>query len=197
MSGGAADFGQIAAGGNSSRELLVAGLAGFAATVESLHVAPGWDGVAGSALAVIMIAIAIADLRRMIIPDVLSLTAAALGFITIVVESSADDRIDLTIEAAMRSAAMVTVFLVFRHGYRWVRGWEGMGLGDVKLAGVAGVWLQVGSLPSAIEIAACSGVALALVWRWRSGAGFAPLVKVPFGMFLAPTIWLCWLFERW
>ena len=44
--------------------------------------------------------------------------------------------------------------------YRRIRGRDGIGLGDVKLAGVAGVWLDWWVLPVAIEIAALAALAV-------------------------------------
>ena len=44
--------------------------------------------------------------------------------------------------------------------YRRLRGREGIGLGDVKLAGVAGVWLDWPTIPVAVEIAALAALAV-------------------------------------
>jgi leader peptidase (prepilin peptidase)/N-methyltransferase len=76
-----------------------------------------------------------------------------------------------------------------------LRGREGLGWGDVKLAGVAGVWLDLVMLPIAIEIAALGAIA---VYLWRQYSRSRPLrleSRLPFGAFLAPSIWLGWLLE--
>ena len=45
--------------------------------------------------------------------------------------------------ALARAALMFSLFFAFRAGYRKMRGLEGMGLGDVKLAAVAGAWARL------------------------------------------------------
>ena len=71
-----------------------------------------------------------------------------------------------------------------------------MGFGDVKLAAVAGVWLDWAFLPVAIEIAALSALAVALYARFRDH-GFDPKARLPFGAFFAPAIWICWVLTAW
>ena len=91
---------------------------------------------------------------------------------------------------------MFVLFFAFRAGYRTLRGVEGMGLGDVKLAAVAGVWLDWAFLPIVVEIAALSALAAALCARCP-GDGFDPKARLPFGAFFAPAIWICWLLTAW
>ena len=87
---------------------------------------------------------------------------------------------------------MFLFFLGFRAAYRALRGLEGMGFGDVKLAAVAGVWIDWAFLPLVVEIAALSGLAAALFAHLR-GDGFDLKGRLPFGAFFAPAIWICWL----
>jgi len=98
--------------------------------------------------------------------------------------------------AMARCASMAALFMLFRIGYKWLRGREGMGLGDVKLAGVAGIWLDWTSLPNAIEISALSALAVVLTRQVVGARPFDQFAKLPFGAFLAPAIWICWLLER-
>ena len=71
---------------------------------------------------------------------------------------------------------MFALLYGFRAGYRALRGTEGLGLGDVKLAAVAGVWLGWADLPMAVNIAALSALAVAFYARFR-GAGSRPESK--------------------
>jgi leader peptidase (prepilin peptidase)/N-methyltransferase len=91
---------------------------------------------------------------------------------------------------------MFVLFFGFRAVYRTLRGVEGMGFGDVKLAAVAGVWLDWASLPIAVEIAALSALAAALYTRLR-GNEFDAKARLPFGTFFAPAIWIYWLLAAW
>jgi len=172
------------------------GAAGLVAVAASLYAAPGIAGLAGAGFGLIMLAVAVIDARRLVIPDELSALAFALGLADVGFERWPDMPAP-ALEALIRAGAMAAVFFAFRFAYRRLRGREGMGLGDVKLAGVAGIWLDWPSLPIAIEIAALG--ALAFVAMARIGARRAPdpLAKLPFGAFFAPAIWMCWLMERW
>ena len=77
---------------------------------------------------------------------------------------------------------------------RW-RGRDGLGLGDIKLAAVAGAWLGLVTIFAVIELATLSALAAYAVnayWRTRPLRATAFL---PFGAFLAPAIWIGWLAE--
>ena len=66
---------------------------------------------------------------------------------------------------------------------------------DVKLAGVMGAWLGWVTIPIAVEIAALSAIAVYFFRHYARGRPLDTALKFPFGLFLAPSIWLCWLFE--
>ena len=174
-------------------EASLIGALGAGAVLGSIAAAPGWSGAAGAILAGLMLAIAVIDHRRMIIPDELNALAFIAGLI--VAGAGADAPPATAIwQALIRAALMFALFFAFRAGFRALRGVEGMGLGDVKLAAVAGVWLDWASLPVVVEIAALSALAAALLARLR-GAGFDPKARLPFGTFFAPAIWICWLLQ--
>jgi len=65
----------------------------------------------------------------------------------------------------------------------------------VKLAGVAGVWIEWSIIPIAIEIAALAALGTYLVRHWWLRRAVRPTTRLPFGLFLAPAIWIGWLFE--
>ena len=170
-------------------------LVGVASIAASLIVLPNALGVIGGGLAILMIAIAVIDARRFIIPNELTATALALGFVNAAMQDSGLVLQSLT-NAALRGAVMAIALLSLRVLYRRIRGYDGIGLGDVKLAGVAGVWLDWWVLPVAIEIAALAAIAAYAVrylYGRRPSAGLK--AKLPFGLFLAPAIWVGWLLE--
>jgi leader peptidase (prepilin peptidase) / N-methyltransferase len=174
----------------------VAGLAAlaFALAVASILAAPGIAGYLGAGLAVTMLAIAAIDARFFIIPNELSALGFALALVhaTALVPHAMGEAVAL---ALLRGAVLALLFLGLRVAYRRVRGREGIGLGDVKLAGVAGAWLGWMTIPIAIEIAALSALAVYGVRHLTGGQPFNAALKFPFGLFLAPSIWLCWLLE--
>jgi leader peptidase (prepilin peptidase)/N-methyltransferase len=138
-----------------------------------------------------MIAIAFVDARRFIIPNELTAAALALGFLHAAIQDF-DSIVEALANAALRGAILAFAFLMLRILYRRLRGRDGIGLGDIKLAGVAGVWVDWWLLPAVIEVAALAALAVYAV-RYLLGRGSVRLMRLPFGLFLAPAIWLGWL----
>jgi leader peptidase (prepilin peptidase) / N-methyltransferase len=176
-------------------EASLVGAVGAGAVLASLAAAPGWSGAAGAVLAGLMLAIAVIDHRRMIIPDELNALAFVAGLIAAGLGTEAAPAVAIS-QALIRASLMFVLFFAFRAGYRRVRGRAGIGLGDVKLAAVAGVWLGWVDLPIAVNIGALSALGAVLFGRlW--GNGFDPKARLPFGAFFGPAIWICWLLAAW
>jgi leader peptidase (prepilin peptidase) / N-methyltransferase len=176
-------------------EVSLIGAAGVGAVITSITVAPGWSGAAGAVLAGLMLAIAVIDHQQMIIPDELNGLAFIVGLFA---AGGGVDAVSVAaiLQALVRASLMFILFFAFRAGFRALRGVEGMGFGDVKLAAVAGVWLDWAYLPVAVEIAALSAIAVALYSRFR-GRGFDAKARLPFGAFFSPSIWICWALAAW
>jgi leader peptidase (prepilin peptidase)/N-methyltransferase len=169
-------------------------VAAIATAAASMIVVPGGRGLAGAGLACLMIAIAAVDARRFIIPDELTAAALALGLADAAIRHP-DGIGEALAVAALRGAIVAAAFFGLWVLYRRLRGREGIGLGDVKLAGVAGAWLDWPSIPIAVEIAALAALAVCLV-RWLAlGRAINATTRLPFGTFLAPAIWIAWLGE--
>jgi leader peptidase (prepilin peptidase)/N-methyltransferase len=167
-------------------------IAGASTVVASVVLVPNVHGAFGAGLAILMIAIAIIDARRFIIPDELTAAALALGFVDAVIQES-DMIVQALFNGALRGAVVALAFFVLRVLYSRLRGREGIGLGDVKLAGVAGIWLDWWTIPIAIEIAALAALAAYATRLLYRGGPVRSMAKLPFGLFLAPAIWLAWL----
>jgi leader peptidase (prepilin peptidase)/N-methyltransferase len=163
-------------------------VAALGALAASVATAPGLNGAAGTALAAICLTIAIFDYRLMIIPDELNALALVTGVAAAGLETSPANAI---LTAVIRAGVMFAAFFLFRFGYRRLRGVEGIGLGDVKLAAVAGAWLDWPDLPIVVDVAALSALTAAILARLR-GHKLHPMAKLPFGVFFAPSIWACW-----
>jgi leader peptidase (prepilin peptidase) / N-methyltransferase len=171
--------------------IAIAALAGVAA---SLYAAPGVAGLCGAALALIMLAIAVIDQRRFLIPNELTAAAAALGLVHAAV-TEPDAMAQAIAWSVARGAVLALLFFALRAAYARVRGREGMGLGDVKLAGAGGVWLSWHAILIAIEIAALSALAAIALKHVLGQRRLHATTRLPFGLFLAPAIWLAWLFQ--
>lgn len=167
---------------------------GLCSTVVSVLTAPGLPGVLGAALALVMIAIAAIDARHFLIPNELVLVGLVLGLAAAAVVAPPGRWAANVAGAAERGFVLALLFLAFRVLYRRLRGREGIGLGDVKLAAVAGVWLGWTAVSLAIDIAALSALAAVLLDMLR-GRKFTAATRIPFGLFFAPAIWLAWLVD--
>jgi leader peptidase (prepilin peptidase)/N-methyltransferase len=186
------DLERLAYGSSRGAIIAVAALA-IGAIAASLWAAPGLPGLLGAALGLIMLAIAVIDARLFIIPDELNIAAFLLALANAALQPGVPwESVGV---ALVRGGAVALVFFVLRALYRRLRGRAGLGLGDVKLAGVAGAWLSVLTIPIAIEIAALTALAVFGVRHYASKRAFDPALKFPFGLFLAPSIWLAWLLE--
>jgi len=173
---------------------LLLALVAIAAVSASLAAAPGILGVLGAALAVLMITIAVIDWRTFIIPDPLTIAGLVLALVHAAAQEP-DAMLRAIAIAAVRGAVLALVFLIIRNVYLRIRGKQGLGLGDVKLAGVAGAWLGWSMLPIVVDVAAFAALSAYLLRQFVFGRPIRATNRVPFGLFLAPAIWLCWLLE--
>ena len=169
-------------------------LIGALAVGLSFAASPDWRGVFGAALALLMLAIAVSDIRHFIVPDALSAAAFALGLIFAGLFDDAP-LADAVLTCLLRAAAAALPLLALMLLYEWWRGRPGLGLGDVKLAAVSGVWLDWFTIVAVIEVAALAALTAYAVWRYVLRRPIAATTPLPFGLFLAPAIWAGWLVE--
>lgn len=176
--------------------IICGGYAALACTVvaASLAAEPGWTGAFGAGLGLLMAAVALIDGRAFIIPDRLTLAAFALGLANAANEAS--ESIPASISAAaMRGLLLALTFYLIRAIYFRLRHRHGIGFGDVKLAAVAGAWLGWTLIPISIELAALAALACYAASRLFLRRPFEAAAKLPFGLYFAPAIWVCWLIE--
>ncbi|MBR0780544.1 prepilin peptidase [Bradyrhizobium iriomotense] len=172
------------------------GIALLLGVFASLVAAPGAEGLYGAFLAALMLAIAAHDARHYLIPNELTGTAFALALLR-----AAAFVPDIGLEALLwplaRAAAVALPLLLLMALYRRWRGRDGLGLGDVKLAAVCGAWLDLVTVAAVIELAALLAIAVYAANAARRKKPLRATAFLPFGLFLAPAIWLGWLGETW
>ena len=169
----------------------LAGLAGSVA-IASLAAEPGISGLFGAVLGLLMLAIAVTDARAYIIPNRLTLAAFLLG-LAAAAANGFENMPENVAVAALRGIVLALAFLTLREIYHRLRHRHGLGLGDIKLAAAAGAWLDWTLIPAAIEIAALTALLVYIVSQSVLRRPVRATAKLPFGLFFAPSIWLCWL----
>jgi leader peptidase (prepilin peptidase)/N-methyltransferase len=135
-----------------------------------------------------LLVLAAVDALAFRLPDILTLPLIATG---VAVAWLLPDRDVLG--HTIGAFAGLAFFYAIAEGYRMMRGREGLGLGDVKLAGAAGAWLGWEALPFVVLVACMMGlvwVGVATVRRGRE----AMEERIPFGVALALAIWAIWLY---
>ncbi len=153
--------------------LLEAGLAAIFVGILLRYPEDGIEIALGVCLASTLAAITLTDLEHRIIPNKI-LIVSALFAVGLLVAADRDALLEHVIAAAVAFAVLFGVAIVYPRG---------MGMGDVKLAGVMGLYLGKAVAP-AILIGFAAGALYGGVLIARHGAE-ARKRAVPFGPFLA------------
>ena len=146
----------------------------------SLAVAPGPAGLAGALMGWLLLALALLDSAHLWLPDRLTWPLLGLG-----IALGPGTLAQRALAAAIAGLAL----WLLRALYQRLRGREGLGLGDVKLAAAVGSWLSPPLLAPLLLLASLLGLVAAALRRLRGqGAG-----ELPFGACLALAGWFLWL----
>jgi leader peptidase (prepilin peptidase) / N-methyltransferase len=147
----------------------------------------------------VLIVLAVTDLRERILPDRVNLAAAFLGLASSALVPVGDgtalwlshrmfafpppERALSVCDAVFGATAGAGILWLFAEGYFRLRGHEGMGLGDVKMMGMAGTFLGAKAVLLTIMAGAVLGsvIGLAFMLFQRKGSDY----ELPFGLFLA------------
>ena len=134
-----------------------------------------------------LIALAAADARSLVLPDALTLPLIVAGLaVTYAIAPEA------ILHHALGAVAGFAVLALVALAYRRLRGREGIGLGDAKLAAAAGAWVSWTGLPGVLLIAAVLGLTAALLAR-AAGRRLTATTEVPFGPWLCLATWIVWV----
>lgn len=128
-----------------------------------------------------IVALIVTDLEHYIILDEVQIATALFGALYVYANGIN------WLEPAMAAAAGVAVGLALKYGFLWCCKKDGLGMGDVKFLGVAGIWLSDASnfIPF-LFYSGILGIVTGLVWRWMHKTE-----RFPFGPALALALLLC------
>ncbi len=179
------------------RALLIAGVGAIA--LSSWLALPWPLTIASILLGILMLAGAEHDARTLLLPDAVTYGTLGAGLVAAplldLTEASPDfglsigEALWLSFAAAgLRAAATALLLYALRLAYRRLRGAEGLGLGDIKLAAAIGAWLPAAAIPYCFMLATTA--ALLFVLAWQRGPSFERGFKLPFGAFLCPALWI-------
>lgn len=126
------------------------------------------------------------DVLALRLPDLITLPLGVAGLVLAprLLSTSLSDHV-------IGALAGYAVLAAVGQAYAWVRGRDGLGLGDAKLLAVAGAWLGWRALPGVVLLACAGGLtwaALRLLRRGRPGLE----EPIAFGLPLCGAIW-AWL----
>jgi leader peptidase (prepilin peptidase)/N-methyltransferase len=163
-------------------------LAALAIALWAASAVSGWLLWATCGLGWTLLALAVIDVRALLLPDALTLPLIPAGLAV----ATALDRAALA-EHVAGAAAGYGAFVLIELGYARARGRAGLGRGDAKLLGAAGAWVSWSGLPAVVLIAALAALAAVAAAR-LAGRPAAASGPIPFGPWLALGIWLVWLY---
>src|SRR5689334_9088935 len=158
----------------SARYPLVEGLTAVLMALVPIFLGADSDVWLGFAFVLLLIPIAFIDLDHRIIPNKLTLLGAAVGLVLVAVFDT-----DNLLQHVIAAVAAFLFLFIAAIAYP-----SGMGMGDVKLAGVMGLYLGRAVAP-AMLIALLSGTLVGVAIIARKGAKEGRKTAVPFGPFLA------------
>ena len=141
----------------------------------------------GVLLAALLVGLAVYDFKHMILPNSLN-AALAIGGL---VQSIATQRPAL-VDAALGGLVAGGLLLAVSSAFRYARGFDGLGLGDVKLAAAGAVWTGVAGIGAILLVATATCAAVVLL-RAANGRGVDRLARFPFGPYLALGVFAAWL----
>jgi len=145
--------------------------------------------LAGAYLAFLSLVVSVIDFRRLIIPNRLNAAIAGGGLVSATL-------LDTTSFVACFIGGVLgfTTLLALRTAYRRIRGHEGLGLGDVKFMGGAGLWVGWQGLAPMLLLSSLSALAFVAI-RGMSRKSFNLRQELPFGPFLCIGMLATWIIQ--
>lgn len=162
--------------------LFVEVVAIFVATVPVL-ILPPLEAIAAAIFGWLLLPLVILDWRHLWLPDRLILILCAIGVFAGPALAPSATWLDRVIGLICGFASLELI----RRGFKYLRGYDGMGAGDPKLFGALGIWLGWQALPMILLGASAIGLISVLVERTvaKKTTSFLPL-----GSFLGVAAYL-------
>ena len=152
--------------------------------VVAINFGVSWQTLAGLVLTWSLVAMAMIDLHKMILPDDITLPVLWLGLLLSLFNIFTDP-VSSIIGAV---AGYMTLWMVYQT-FKLLTGKEGMGYGDFKLLALFGAWFGWEQLPLVIILSSATGAVIGISMM---------LIKkhqreqpIPFGPYLAIAGWIC------
>ena len=155
----------------------------------SLASEPMWPGLTlvWFYLIGVLAAVCAIDARYGIIPNSLVI-GLALGGLLDASLSGQGELLQRSFEAILFFGAACA----FRAVYRSLRGYDGLGFGDVKFASAGVLWIGMEGIPELLSVAVLSAVASLVILK-AGGYELDGKQAISFGPHLAIGIWLTWI----
>jgi leader peptidase (prepilin peptidase)/N-methyltransferase len=162
---------------------------GILSVIVIWHFGPSAAGFAALGLTWTLIALAVIDFDKQILPDVVTLPLIWVGLLLNLYLDPLFTPLRSAVIGAI--AGYLSLWAVF-HIFRLLTGKEGMGYGDFKLFAAFGAWLGWQDLPLIILLASLVGAvtgitAIIVLGRDRH-------LPIPFGPFLCAAAWIALLY---
>lgn len=148
----------------------------------------GWLLWSTCLLGWMLLALALIDLRSLILPDALTFPLMAAGLVVTYFVNA-----DAITAHVIGAAAGFAAFAIIGYLYRKLRGRAGLGLGDAKLLAAAGAWVSWSGLASVVLFGAAAALLATLVSA-AAKRRLAPDQPIPFGPYLCLGFWIVWLY---
>lgn len=168
-------------------------LVAWGLVIGAIWLVAGWDGAGGWRVAAaglyllsLLAAVCAIDARYGIIPNSIVLALAAGGATV-----AALDGFATLWERAVEAALVLVGTCLFRAAYRAIRGFDGLGLGDVKFLGAGVLWIGIEGTPTLLLVAVFSALASLVVLKLE-GHELQGRQAISFGPHLAIGVWWVW-----
>jgi leader peptidase (prepilin peptidase)/N-methyltransferase len=146
---------------------------------------PTLQTVVAMALSTALLVLALIDLDHHILPDAITLPGIAAGLLASLLPGSPVG----IVQAATAALGGYLVMLVVAKSYEALRGVEGLGQGDWKMAAMLGAFLGWQKLLLTIFLASLLGTLVGLLLVLWKGGNFQ--TKLPLGTFLSGAAIVC------